>query len=82
MRVFATLALSCFMLSSVPALAKEEKPVDPNKKICRVQDATGSILGGKKVCHTKAEWIEIERSNDATTRNFSDSTRRNGGLGR
>jgi hypothetical protein len=82
MRAFATLALSCVMLSAVPALAKGDKPVDPNKKICRIQDTTGSILGGKKICHTKAEWVEIERANDAATRNFSDATRRNGGLSR
>ena len=29
------------------------------KKICRTVDQTGSILGGKRECHTKREWSEM-----------------------
>lgn len=33
------------------------------KKICRRMQVTGSILAGKRVCHTRAEWTEIDRAN-------------------
>ncbi len=64
MRVFATLALSCLILPSTPALAKDDKPADPDKKSCRRIDTTGSILGGKLTCHTRAEWQKIDAAND------------------
>ena len=35
----------------------------PEKKICRRIDVTGSIIGSKAVCHTKAEWAEIDDAN-------------------
>ena len=79
MRVFATLALSCFMLSSTPALAKDDKPADPDKKICRRTETTGSILGGKRQCHTKAEWKIIDDENSDATRRFTE--RRSSGTG-
>ena len=31
---------------------------DPNRQICRTQGATGSRLGGTKVCKTAREWEE------------------------
>ena len=79
MRAFATLALSCFMLSSAPAIAKDAKPADPDKKICRHTETTGSILGGKRVCHTKTEWAQIDEVNAQSARTFSDQVR--SGLG-
>jgi hypothetical protein len=68
MRLFATLALSCLMLSSTPAFAKDEKPENPDKKICRRYATTGSILGGKPQCHTRAEWETIDRENSDAVR--------------
>ena len=38
--------------SPTPVPAKE-------KKICRVQETTGSRLGAKRICKTQAEWDEI-----------------------
>jgi hypothetical protein len=34
---------------------------DPNKMICKSEIATGSRLGGHKVCRTRAEWADIAR---------------------
>lgn len=47
-----------------PAIAQElpssaDKEPAQEKKICRKVATTGSILGGKKECHTKKEWIAI-----------------------
>jgi len=79
MRIFATLALGCFLLSSGPAFAKEDKPIDPDKKICRRTETTGSILGGKRQCHTKTEWKSIDDANADAARRFTD--RRTPGMG-
>jgi hypothetical protein len=59
----AVLLLSAFTLSA-PAFAEDAPKADkndPNRQICRRQDATGSIMG-VKVCHTKAEWDAIRKS--------------------
>ena len=50
---------------AVPATgkpAKTKKPVDPTKKTCRREAVTGSIMGSS-VCHTPADWAEIDRAN-------------------
>lgn len=46
--------------STVPAA-----PVDPNKKVCKTIKETGSRLGGKRECKTKAEWDRIEAETQA-----------------
>ena len=43
------------------AFAQGTKVSDPNQKICQVITATGSRLGGKKVCATRAEWEERKK---------------------
>ena len=65
--------------SDVPA----PKPVK-EKKICRREAQTGSILGSPSVCHTKAEWDKIDAANG---RNADDALARsrslqNGGINR
>lgn len=54
-------ALSC----SSPAIAQTAaaEPVK-EKKICRRQEVTGSILGLRAVCHTKSEWQRIDRDDE------------------
>lgn len=52
--------------SAAPAPSKE-------KKICRRVDQTGSIIGGRRVCHTKVEWTQID---DANGRAAQDSLQR------
>jgi len=79
MRAFAILALSLGALTITPALAKEKRPVDPNKKSCRRYDTTGSIMGGRLVCHTAAEWSKIDQINGDNARQMTDM--RNGGQG-
>lgn len=54
---------------SAPALAQAQTPApaagqqqapgpDPNEVICQKQEVTGSRLGVKKVCKTRAEWAD------------------------
>jgi predicted secreted protein len=79
MRAFAILALTVSTLVIAPAAAKDKKPVDPNKKSCRHQDTTGSILGGKMVCHTSAEWSEIDAESDRANRQMRNHMGRSNG---
>jgi hypothetical protein len=44
-----------------PPAAKASSKNDPNKIICKTEDTTGSRLGAKRVCHTRADWAEMER---------------------
>ena len=48
----------------------------PERKICRSVQATGTILGGKKECHTRAEWRALD-DRDQTDR--ENRSRRDGG---
>ena len=53
------------MLTTLMLLAlagQQTEPTPPpakEKKICRVQETTGSRLGGKRICKTQAEWDEM-----------------------
>jgi hypothetical protein len=42
-------------------VAKTSSKYDPNKIICKTEEATGSRLDAKRVCHTRAEWAETNR---------------------
>jgi invasion protein IalB len=45
-----------------PAVAAS-KTADPNQVVCEKQEVTGSRLGTKRVCMTRAEWADL-RSQD------------------
>lgn len=59
---FAILAIAV----SSAATAGDKKPADPNKRICRGIEQTGSIFT-HQVCHTRAEWTQINEQNDKET---------------
>jgi hypothetical protein len=48
-----------------PAASSSSQPKlkDPNRTICEKQEEVGSRLGGKKVCHTAAEWQHLRQQN-------------------
>lgn len=60
-----TLLLLAVTMSN-PAVAGDKKAADPNKRICRGLEQTGSIFT-HQVCHTRAEWAQIASQNDADT---------------
>jgi hypothetical protein len=66
--ILTTLAVASF---AVPAVAKDKKPADPNRKVCRSEQVTGSIFG-RSVCHTVAEWRAIDDANRRDARNVDD----------
>lgn len=71
------LVLAAVLVGSVSsAFAAEVKPpqdpaavpVDPKQVVCRHVDGNseGSMLPGAKVCHTRAEWAEIDKQTAST----------------
>ena len=50
-----------------PAPAEQVK----EKKICRAEGSTGSIMT-KRVCRTKAEWARIAEQNERDNQRFRD----------
>jgi hypothetical protein len=75
MRTLAILALAVSTLAITPVVAKEKKPYDPDKKSCRREDTTGTIMGGRFVCHTAAEWSAIDDQSERNTRSMRDRGR-------
>jgi predicted secreted protein len=72
-----TAAALSAMIVATPALAKDKKPLDPNKRICRSEVPTGSMMS-KSVCHTRAEWQSIDDQNQAATDQAIRSRRTSG----
>jgi hypothetical protein len=74
---------------AAPAVAQQAAPAPdasatpaakPDKKICRMVDATGSIMG-KRECHTKDEWRAISDANADRAARALDNRGRNGSNG-
>jgi hypothetical protein len=74
------LAATFAVALSAPALAKDDgKDQTPvkEKKVCRTETVTGSLVAKRRICLTQAQWDEIAAS---TKKNLGDYNRR-GGLG-
>ena len=67
--LFSILALTAASMVPQPASAGQTPTAaaDPNAKICQVITVTGSRLGGKKICATRAEWEERRRADREAT---------------
>ena len=79
MRFTPLFALAALSLAASPAFAGEKKPVDPNKKVCRRLQVTGSNLHAFE-CHTNAQWGAIDAANSDGARQTLN--RANGGAER
>ena len=80
------LILTAALLSTSSFAAAQNAPApaatpikDPDKRVCRSEVPTGSIMAGKRVCHTRAEWAAIGRVNGDTVDHWRDN-RRGGGV--
>ncbi|WP_394663376.1 hypothetical protein [uncultured Sphingomonas sp.] len=56
MMVTMLLLLALAGQETAPASAPQPKK---DKVICKKEEATGSRLGGRRICHTRLEWDEI-----------------------
>lgn len=78
---FTLMALAATVLVAAPAIAQTDAAPAKEKKICRRDGPpTGSIMGARSVCHTKAEWTQIDQRNSNNAGNMLDRSREQQGL--
>jgi hypothetical protein len=79
------LPLVALIVLATPAAAQDspQQPsaLAPEKKICRAGQSTGTIIPPKRICHTKAEWQQIDGANSNENRRFHDNSTGGGGFG-
>ena len=72
MLILAALLLSG-AIQADSAAAAAPTPAKAEKKSCRSSGTTGSIMPGKRVCHTRAEWDQIDGANQAQNDRLHDT---------
>jgi predicted secreted protein len=77
MKLGITLAAVLAVAVSAPAVAKDDGDKAPakEKKICRTERTTGSLVAKRRICKTQAEWDEIAAN---ARKNLDDYSRRQG----
>lgn len=79
MKFKVMLAAAVAIAVSVPALAKDDGQsggdAPKEKKICRTETATGSLVAKRRICLTQAEWDDMAAN---ARKNLSDYSRRQG----
>jgi len=89
MRRFIVLAIVCAapaaLLAQVAAPTLAETSAAPavkaekEKKICRREETTGSIMP-TRICHTKDEWVQIDEANAHAAEQFNAARRTGHGM--
>lgn len=54
----STQGLAQTSATAAPAATNAKPAYDPNEKVCEKQEVTGSRLGYKRICKTRAEWAQ------------------------
>ena len=80
MKFKVLLAVALAAAVSAPALAANDsnsgaQDAPKEKKVCRTETVTGSLIGKKRVCLTQAQWDEIAAN---TRKTMSDMSRHQG----
>lgn len=77
MKFKVLLAAALAVAVSAPALAKDEdsEAAPKEKKICRTETITGSLVAKHRICMTKAEWDQMAA---AAKKQMDDYTRKMG----
>ena len=87
MRRLIVLAIACAVPSALlaqdaapaPAAAPVAAKPEKEKKICRREETTGSVML-TRVCHTKEEWVAIDKANQDAANQFSAARRTGHGM--
>jgi hypothetical protein len=75
---WAPILAAALCVGSAASAKHDDKPVDPNKKVCRTDfNTTGTILR-KSTCHTRAEWDEIDARDHNDAANMLQRSREGG----
>ena len=79
MKLRIALATALALAVSAPALAKDEAngATTKEKKVCRTENVTGSLIGKRRVCLTQAEWDKVAAE---TKKNLDEYGSRMGGV--
>ncbi len=69
------LRLLAIALIAMPAaaVAAEEKKDQRERRICKREPATGSLVQAKRTCLTKEEWKRTQHFNRQTTKEWQDA---------
>ena len=59
------------------AIPKPDHSADKDKKLCRMEDVTGSLFP-KRVCSTKAEWAAVDSERNRGVDGFNNRLRSRG----
>ena len=61
-------------LAAAPLAAQTPAPVTPDKekKICRAEVSTGSLVARKKICKTRAQWDAERREAQSVTQQMQE----------
>jgi hypothetical protein len=62
--------LPALLLALAAAPQTAAKPATPEKPVCKRIEKTGSRLGSKKICLTRAEWEERTRNDQREYNNM------------
>jgi opacity protein-like surface antigen len=71
-------AAAALVCASGAIAADNVRHRDPNKRICRTIDETGSRLNKSRACHTQAEWDELRRQTKQKIENIQNNRPFNG----
>ena len=66
--LLAGLMLSSPLLAQAPAPAQTPPPVLEEKRVCRAQLETGSLIKKRKTCHTVKQWRYIDEAHNDEAR--------------
>lgn len=69
--ILATLFASVLAVSNDPPTPPPAKP----KQVCRTLDMTGTILSGRRMCKTKAEWERFDSGNHEAAAGMNDKVK-------
>lgn len=61
--------------NAAPPAVDPAAPSDPQAKICRTQEVTGSFVKKRKVCRTKAEWRRLADDHRSQAQDYVDHGR-------
>ena len=72
----APVCIAAMIAVTAPVHAQQTPPETPHadKKVCRQIAVRGSMFT-KRICHSAAEWAEIDNRNDRDGRDTLDRTR-------
>ena len=80
MKLLIAAALAVGLSGTALAADDSKTPDAPKeKKICRTETVTGSLIARRRICMTKAEWDQVEAANKQNIDKFaSQQTQRPG----